>query len=270
MIKKSFALLLLLLCSHPVLASSWFEVEMVVFTQPSRGSEPWPEHQAPIDGRAGGSLTAARANFRPLSSGRLRFHNQISQLRNNGSQILSHQGWQMRVVGRNSAQPLRVVGGQNYTQRFSFDGQPIELAQRINTDLAVSVAPDGEAPVIESFESYGPVRELDGLVTVSLNHYLHIDLKLAYRRVGERTIQLDERTTLPAPMRSANTDQNTINQNSNNVSTLLNDGTMPISVTQTHPYLATIVMDQRRRVRSNEVHYFDHPEIGVIMQIRRM
>lgn len=243
---------------------------MVVFTQPSHGSEPWPDHQAPIDGRAGGSLTAARANFRPLSSGRLRFHNQISQLRSNGSQILSHQGWQMRVVGRNSAQPLRVVGGQNYTQRFAFDGQPLELAQRMSADLPMPAAPEDETQVVESFESYGPVRELDGLVTISLNHYLHIDLKLGYRRIGERTIQLDERTTLPAPMRSANADQSAFNQNSNNVNTLLNDGAMPIPVTQTHPYLATIVMDQRRRVRSNEVHYFDHPEIGVIMQIRRM
>jgi len=39
---------------------------------------------------------------------------------------------------------------------------------------------------------------------------------------------------------------------------------------QLAPYLESIPLIQNRRVRSGEIHYFDHPQLGVVMQIRKM
>ncbi|WP_434940650.1 CsiV family protein [Shewanella sp. HL-SH8] len=36
------------------------------------------------------------------------------------------------------------------------------------------------------------------------------------------------------------------------------------------PFLQVIPLAQNRRVRSGEIHYFDHPQMGMVMQIRKM
>jgi hypothetical protein len=36
------------------------------------------------------------------------------------------------------------------------------------------------------------------------------------------------------------------------------------------PFLQTIPLQQNRRVRSGQIHYFDHPQMGIVMQIRKM
>ncbi|MGB6137688.1 MAG: CsiV family protein, partial [Shewanella sp.] len=35
-------------------------------------------------------------------------------------------------------------------------------------------------------------------------------------------------------------------------------------------FLQSIPLIQNRRVRSGELHYFDHPQLGIVMQIRKM
>ena len=36
------------------------------------------------------------------------------------------------------------------------------------------------------------------------------------------------------------------------------------------PYLMSIPLEQNRRVKSDEIHYLDHPEMGMVIQIRKM
>ena len=46
-----------------------------------------------------------------------------------------------------------------------------------------------------------------------------------------------------------------------------NAGTL-VQQTQAVPYLKRYLMDQFKRVRSEEIHYLDHPLMGMIIQIR--
>ena len=39
---------------------------------------------------------------------------------------------------------------------------------------------------------------------------------------------------------------------------------------QAVPFLYAFPLTQNRRVRSDEIHYFDHPKMGMILQIRKM
>lgn len=39
---------------------------------------------------------------------------------------------------------------------------------------------------------------------------------------------------------------------------------------QTTPFLFALPLTQNRRLRSEQIHYFDHPNMGLVLQIRKM
>lgn len=45
---------------------------------------------------------------------------------------------------------------------------------------------------------------------------------------------------------------------------------LPELTAQEQAFLYAIPMVQNRRVRSSEIHYLDHPKLGIIFQIRKM
>lgn len=50
--------------------------------------------------------------------------------------------------------------------------------------------------------------------------------------------------------------------------TSTNTNATPVKVMT--PYLMSIPLEQNRRVKSDEIHYLDHPEMGMVIQIRKM
>ncbi len=86
-----------------------------------------------------------------------------------------------------------------------------------------------------------PVWELDGTLNIYLDHYLYVETALNLREEGSKTLEVMGKETE------------------------LNDGSK-----LTTPFLYAYLMKQNRRVRSDEIHYFDHPRMGMILQIRKM
>ncbi|CAG9296618.1 peptidoglycan binding protein CsiV [Celerinatantimonas diazotrophica] len=100
--------------------------------------------------------------------------------------------------------------------------------------------------------SQGPFWELQGGIKISLQHYLYIDSKLLL--------------TEPNPAAAQDDSSDSVVKTSNDGEDLTNSPEMQ----SPPPALLSYKFDQKRRVRSGEIHYFDHPKFGMIIQIRKI
>nr|WP_285817712.1 CsiV family protein [Echinimonas agarilytica] len=217
----------------------------------------------------------------------LQLNDAVAKLNRSGSyKPMLHTGWRMDITSKRSMPAIKLVGGQNFGSRYTSDGwehaieepQDIENnietlddsealgaavpgAQETDTELVgPSATTDGldmlgdallpnwdessiNAPVPEVFNP--AVWELDADVRVWLATWLHIDTQITLRRSGRKS-----------PQEISSTDEQTVS-----TGTLVSDAA-------TVPYLYQYHLDQFRRVRSKEIHYFDHPLMGMIIQIR--
>lgn len=80
-------------------------------------------------------------------------------------------------------------------------------------------------------EAPKPLYEVDGTVTLSLARFLHLQTDLLYRRATQETLPGDHVWTLEGGQ------------------------------------FAESYISERRRMRSREVHYLDHPMMGIIVEI---
>ncbi|GAA4890461.1 CsiV family protein [Ferrimonas pelagia] len=292
-------------CTAGAEQATWFEVELLIFNRDNQSQERFPEEQLPLPAIAGQDLlgpvwmpdlsglqqtlnTCSATEWledpagcdqrRPeiissvpaqlpiqavanrlgdprdghaylLTEDRLEFDGQARQLRQQGKRILLHTGWQMPVYSRRNAQPLMLYGGVNYGEQFNRDGHQRQLETQpefARFNWFNSLLPRSQAPE--------PVWQLDGWLNIYLDHFLFIEARLDLRQPGERVWHGEERI-----------EQDTLLANEPTA-------TAPAVVELEHsePYLFTINLDQNRRVRSREVHYFDHPQMGLVIQIRRM
>lgn len=154
-----------------------------------------------------------------------------------GNTSLLHMTWQQSMLPRHRAKAVRLFSGEDYSERFKLNGQ--------------SVSNKATESAVPQFDFLGtsftraedePVWKLDGSLNIYLDHYLYIETALNLRQVGTKTLEV---------MRDS--------------SQLQHDET-----TLSSPFLYAFPMKQNRRVRSDEIHYFDHPKMGMIMQIRKM
>ena len=156
---------------------------------------------------------------------------------------LVHLTWQQNMQSRRRAKPIRIIAGQDFSKRFEYHG------------LSVKKTTQTEAMPMTDFSSLGsfyetpkinPVWELDGAIKIYLNHYLYIENNLALRKVTEKMVE-------SSPL------------SFNEYSALDIEGEKQLA-----PFLESIPLIQNRRVRSGEIHYFDNPQLGIVMQIRKM
>jgi hypothetical protein len=107
----------------------------------------------------------------------------------------------------------------------------------------IEESPTESAPLsatIETQEStaYDPGLGFDGLISLKRGHYLHLNIDMGLQ---ERII------------------------NSTSQSAFNDDGFY--SETAEMPSYSSYRMKQKRRIRSGEIHYFDHPRFGLIAQV---
>ncbi|WP_028117352.1 peptidoglycan binding protein CsiV [Ferrimonas senticii] len=308
-LKQLVAALTLISASAAAEQPTWFEVEVLVFSQNSTSSEQFADDVPPVDTRGGKDLfseiwlpdlsslqlalngcdnqqwiatpeqcqmqqllaeepqapaqlpmMAVAADAGDPSQGKpyllqaelLQFGDQANQLRRAGSQILLHSGWQMPVYGKRQAQPFHLFGGKNFQDQFNLDGslkveQPDPFAQYGWLETS------GEEP------QQPPVWQLDGLLTIYLNQFLYIDANLGLRQPAERELAVIEEVSTEVIPQVGGVE----------IYALEDPNAIEVEA-ETEAYLATIPMKQSRRVRSREIHYFDHPKFGMVIQIRRM
>ena len=204
--------------------------------------------------------------------------------RRRGTAPMLHMTWRQKVVfGKENATPIRLIGGKNFSEEFDYWGLPraesqqeqesgiasVDLLGPIELDVLprfiakdepqTNTAPEldivakveqallntqrpaildrQEALVRQQFEGTLPsqVWELDGLFKVYLQYvnrvpYLHIDSRLNYRKPEMLSISAQSEPQL---------------------------------------LLRSYRFSQLRRVISTQIHYFDHPYFGMVVQIRR-
>lgn len=162
-----------------------------------------------------------------------------------GNTSLLHMTWQQAMQPRNQATPLHIYAGHDFEGAYEYDGLPVNVTQD-----------NGSIPSFDFMQGMyndtakQPVWQLDGTLNIYLNHYLYIEAALNLREEGSKQVLITK----------------------DNLSDAANGYHLNHGVTKTEstPYLYAIPLKQNRRVRSGEVHYFDHPKMGMIIQIRKM
>ncbi|MCV2885193.1 peptidoglycan binding protein CsiV [Aestuariibacter sp. AA17] len=189
----------------------------------------------------------------------------------NVSELL-HLGWRQHVpFGQSKAPALRLIAGENFAKRFDSTGQFISLDneqlieddnqptaissdlfdtlnaqldnnQDIDHNTILAMLNQVEKPDDERGVQLNELWQLDGFIKVFLRRirnvpYLHIDSEMAYR----------------VPVIS--------DDNLNKI----NNSDTPVEP----DLLKSYEFKQLRRVISKQIHYFDHPLFGMVVQIRR-
>lgn len=126
--------------------------------------------------------------------------------------------------------------------------------------------------LIEGGDSYGGYRELQGVLLIYLKRYLHIELELwlsDFTNSGTSPQPLP-----PLPPRKEEKDEiqlfqtevGAFRRKARNVADDLN---AQLGDNAKLPVVRRIVrLQENRRVRSQELHHFDHPRMGVLLRIK--
>ncbi|GAA5217539.1 CsiV family protein [Corallincola platygyrae] len=163
------------------------------------------------------------------------------------------------------------------------EGQGEQPVQPSSDEILSEVTDSPEEPVL-------PVWELDGLFRVYLEHYLYIDADFSYHIEGERIVPVAENiegatsleddsavdgeaSLLAAPEPTLSADELVTDEFAAETLPFGQQedpeagGTL-VAQQQMEPYLYSYRLNQTRRLRSGELHYIDHPLMGILIQIR--
>lgn len=173
-----------------------------------------------------------------LSREQNQFNDIINKLsREPGNKNLLHMTWQQSMLPRHKAKPIRLYSGQDFSDRFEMNGQII------NTHQSELTIPEFNF-LGSSYTSstHKPVWKIDGILNIYLNHFLYVETRLNLRKEGTKDLDIS---------------QDYLNE-------IIDENSQAV------PFLYAFPLTQNRRVRSDEIHYFDHPKMGMILQIRKM
>lgn len=240
-----------------------------------------------------------------LGKNQLQFTDAVRQLsREAGVKPLLHMSWQQAMQPRHASVPVRLFAGEDFSDRFVAAGTRVQPSQPYpealeSTPLGEASATAGnaaanaeqpqgsnlaallggeQAPVALRRERPDPVWQLDGLLNIYLSHYLYIETDLMLRSPGSRKVEVLEETAALQESTAGNLASGDIvaQPSSGSTSALpaTNEATIEAMNTEVvmeeQPFLYSIPLTQNRRVRSGQIHYFDHPKLGLIIQIRKM
>lgn len=178
-----------------------------------------------------------------LAESQSKFNELISKItQESGVQSLLHMTWQENMLPRSQARPIRLYAGRNFASEYDENGLLIDTNNKYIKHFQV----------LSDYLDKAPLWQLDGIINIYLNHWLYIETNLVLRDEGTKTLP-------NTPMSYTN---NYLDSYTSDDSTALPNPTIP--------FLYAIHIKQNRRVRSDEIHYFDHPKLGMLIQIRKM
>jgi len=208
---------------------------------------PWPNRLAPVvigSGHFQGVPYLAEESAFSLTEVANRLRRQRQH------QVLLHTVWRQAPVTERRAIPSRWFAGENFSQRFDYWGQP--LAAKVTDPIKVNQSDLETEPMGDLLEQIASRRE-----------------------------QLAAGVTLDQPTTASET---LLNQNQANLPTEVwqLDGLFKLHLDHylfvntdfnlrrlVGNQLQSINVKQSRRVISGEIHYLDHPKLGIVLQIRR-
>ncbi|SCZ59575.1 CsiV family protein [Thiohalomonas denitrificans] len=252
-------ILLATLIAAPVAAADreevrWYDVELIIFTPGEDrflDAEAWPEaprlpetEEARLPGEPIGAQEIEA--FQILTPDELQLAGAYRRLQDSSQfEPLVHIGWRQPGLNKNEALPVRITLDAN--------GQLLTGERTPSTAARGALSQQADLP------------RLDGTVTVVLSRYLHLNTDLVYR------IEAD--SAMPGGMfgEPSTQDPAIINLSTRGRSDEVRSREQSLAP-DTEPfargprYLEFVVNDSRR-MRSRELHYVDHPVLGVIALI---
>lgn len=260
-------LLVMALASSQALAQDgsgderWYQVELIVFAQggsPDDGEELWPNDIAlsyparwlelvdlsqsdlanEDDGGWQDEAAPAHSSNEPgeralalLPAEELTLRSDVQRLnRNNQYRVLFHGGWRQAFAENRQEPSILITGG----------------------------------------EAFGDHYELEGSIHLSLRTYLHIDTNLWLTQFNTNFGQ--ERETWPALPRRPNQAVDTdllfrLNSSPTQWQALDPSWDYQAILAQPHVVENIMLLKQSRRMRSGELHYLDHPKMGLLIKL---
>jgi len=251
---KKLIPLLLLMASMPSLAQRQFDIEVIIFKRAvdaEQMNESWPNTLPEINLNRVGSFQDAeyrqKKNVKMLPYSEYALTEQKESLKKHaGFKVLLHTAWRQGDEGKSAAPIFHIQAGKDYSQTFNADGSEKIALETTSSDISE-----------ETIDA--PLYELDGKLQIYVQHYLYAETTLDLKAPSVREITLQDQTIeLDSPVSDAD-------------STIQVGNLTEISPTvEVEEFLKSYRMDQKRRMRSTETHYLDHPLLGMIIQVRRV
>ncbi|MEH6556663.1 MAG: CsiV family protein [Oceanicoccus sp.] len=163
--------------------------------------------------------------------------------RQNDFQQLFHGAWRQPIAARNVAESILIRGGTQYDDHYELEGSislGLERYLHINTDLWLST-------FVTTSPQDGYVWSVLPQAPATLN--------------AERKAKNGDAFSIDDDF-SATTSQNLLSPPSQNYDNFFSNLT-----SNSYAVEKTVTLRQQRRMRSNELHYIDHPLLGLIIKI---
>lgn len=206
-----------------------------VITSHAGGDEPVNAADISADRETPAKPDIEREPFYVLPASERNLSRQATALqRNGGYQVLFHQSWRQPINNSKNSPAIIIQGGSNYGQH----------------------------------------TELEGSITFSLPQLLQINTRLWLTRFepnyGQEPGEWPALPKTPAQLRAELQAESALSAslfNEQNDWLSMNTTTAPVEVVE--PYLPqrVILLQEERRLRQGELHYIDHPLLGIIVQI---
>ncbi len=142
-------------------------------------------------------------------------------------QVLVHRGWIQPAYSSDTAAPVRVTGGTAIE---------IQARKPDRTDLPFYQ----QDPLEEIIEAPSYLNQLEGFITLMVNRYIHLEINLTLREYEQESASVEVIEIEP-------------------------EETGLVDELGARMYHYQLL--HQRRVRTGEIHYFDHPKFGVIAQV---
>lgn len=256
---KKLILLMLAICTLPGYAAErQFDIELIVFKRavdPEQVSETWPTALPAIDDSSAGEfwdatyLEEKKASDLSTEKENFQLTDQAGKLINHaGFEVLLHRVWRQGDEGKKAAPKFHIRAGKDYSKEFNRDGsEKIQFADMTDAN--------GEPLTEQTIDN--PLYELDGVIQVYVQHYLFLEAQLDLKAPGIREVVLEDKQLELSETESDDTVQ-------------IGNFEQISPTVQVERFLKSYRLDQKRRMRSSETHYIDHPLMGIIIQVRKV
>jgi len=225
-------------------------------------------------------MTSKGHRLQRLDSSHLKLKSELGRLeRHQLFKPLLHAAWRMPIQSKSNALPIHLFAGENYALALYKDEiiaqKKREMANKLNPSADTEknsplllTTPENKLDVLAALQKKDTIQdlyEIDGNLLIYVERYLYLDSQLIVRTETEKEVSSAQSvlatSELTADMSATelNTDVQILNQ-------------QPIiqKPVQTKTAVTEALFDQTRRLRSEEIHYLDHPLFGIIIQIRKV
>ncbi|WP_022940808.1 peptidoglycan binding protein CsiV [Psychromonas hadalis] len=204
---------------------------------------------------------SAGNNFQRLDNSHLQLVEQRKKLEKHHSfKPVFHMVWRMPMESGRTAKPIHLFAGNNLAFNIQ-KRQQAKIAPASSDPISTEVFDselDTELIETEEVPLLTDKWAIDGNFNIYLDHYLFIDSQLIIRKEISEEIQQVEMVV-----------EMIDDENGVQIATQ-SEAEAVVNEVKQQTVIKEILFDQKRRLRSGEVHYLDHPLMGIIVQIRKI